>query len=148
MKKGILAAALTLTLFGGVTTFAVPLVHADLAPNGSGSGAQPNGSGSGVAFQLTNPLSTSSFCGLLQKVLNAAIQLGIPVAVVFIVYAGFLFIKARGNPGELEHAKKNMLYVVIGIGLFLGAWTLGLIIQATLNNLQQGSGNPSVSSCS
>jgi hypothetical protein len=51
---------------------------------------------------LCNPLGVSSFCGLVKVLLDAALVIGIPIAVLFIVYAGFKFVMAQGNPEELR----------------------------------------------
>ncbi len=66
---------------------------------------------------------------------------------LFLVYAGFLFIIARGNTEKLTTARHNLVWTIVGIGLFLGAWFLGQVIAATINSLQQGTGNPAINSC-
>ena len=100
-----------------------------------------------TSFTLVNPLGDITFCKLVKNILQAVLQIGIPVAVLFLVYAGFLFVVARGNPTGLEKAKKNLKYVLLGIAIFLGAWVIGQVIAATINSLSQGSGNPFITSC-
>ncbi len=96
-----------------------------------------------------NPLAQSTICGALKIFLTALLTLGIPVAVLFIVYAGFRFVWARGKPKELAAARTNLVYVLLGIGIFVGAWLLGQIIANTLNALATGAGqpNPQIGSC-
>jgi len=102
----------------------------------------------GGAPTVTNPLgSINSFCGLIKSVLGAVIQIGIPVAVLFIVFAGFKFVLARGNPSKLEEAKKNLLYTLIGIGIFLGAWLIAVVIANTVNSLGAGSSQSQIVAC-
>ncbi len=96
---------------------------------------------------INNPLAFNSICGLIKALLTAAIQIGIPIAVLFIVYAGFKFVLAQGNPEELKKARKNFVYTIIGIGIFLAAWLLASVIANTVNALQAGSGSSSVISC-
>lgn len=95
----------------------------------------------GGKFSVENPLkgSITSFCGLLEALLRAAIVLGLPVAVLFLIYTGFKFIIARGNEKELGDAKRSLLYTIVGIGIFLGAWTIAQIIKNTLKSLGVGS---------
>ncbi len=81
---------------------------------------------------LCNPLGVSSFCGLVKIILDAALVIGIPIAVLFIVYAGFKFVVAQGNPEELSAARKNMLYTVIGIAIFVGASLIAGVIVNTM----------------
>ena len=108
----------------------------------------PTFQGNGNSITLLNPLGEiSSLCILLQKVLGVLLGFGVPIAVLFLVYAGFLFVKARGNPKELIHARRNFRYVILGIMLFLGAWMLGQIVASTINTLGAGSGAPGVGSC-
>ena len=114
------------------------VVIAQTSNTGGGSPSSNTGGGSPTGnslstFQLTNPLDVSSFCGLVQKLLNAGLQLGVPVALLFLVYSGFLFVVARGNPTKLQHAKANFAYVLLGIAIYFGAWLLGQIVANTIN---------------
>lgn len=119
-----------------------------MAQSLSGDNTPPSMSGNNNFITLSNPLNgINSLCGLVQKLLQVILTIGLPVAVLFLVYAGFLFVKARGAPKELQKAKKNFSYVLLGILLFLGAWFLGKILQTTLNALSSGSGNPAIGSC-
>jgi hypothetical protein len=90
---------------------------------------------------VSNPLGVSSFCGLIKALLTGAIQIGIPIAVLFIVYAGFKFVLARGNAEKLKEARQNFLWTIIGIAIFLAAWLLANVIANTVNSL--GSTGPS-----
>ena len=74
-------------------------------------------------------------CGLVKGLLDAVMIIGIPIAVLFIVWAGFKFVLAQGNPGELTEARSNFLHVIIGIGIFVGASLIASIIVNTLGAL-------------
>ena len=112
--------------------------------SGTSGGNNPGLSGGNTLFTLQNPLNFETFCGLLKGLFNALLIVGVPVAMFFIAYAGFLFVTARGNPDKLRIAKLNALYVTIGIGVFLGAWFLAQIIAATIRALP---GGPTILSC-
>ncbi|MEI6864225.1 MAG: hypothetical protein WCK46_02575 [Candidatus Adlerbacteria bacterium] len=116
-------------------------------PNQGGTSA-PNQGGNSVT-RLTNPLAAETICGALKLFLTVLLTLAIPVAVLFIVYAGFLFIWARGDPKGLQKARANLFYVVLGVGIFVGAWLLGQVVANTLNALAQGAGspNPQIGQC-
>ncbi len=96
------------------------------------------------SYDIQNPLGVGSFCGLVKKLLQVAIQIGIPVAVLFIVYAGFKFVVAQGNPEKLAEARHNFLWTIIGIAIFLSAWLLATVIANTVNQL---GGNQNIISC-
>ncbi len=88
------------------------------------------------SFTLVNPLAHgSTLCELLNAVFNVTLTLGIPIAVVFLVIAGLKFVLALGNPTGLKNAKKNFMYTVLGIVLFVGAWFLAQVIARTLVQL-------------
>ncbi|HEY4511073.1 MAG TPA: TrbC/VirB2 family protein [Candidatus Paceibacterota bacterium] len=93
-------------------------------------GAEAQGSAT-----IQNPLNATSISGFLKDVFRAIVKIGLPIVVLFIVYSGFLFIKARGNSTELATAKRNFLYVVLGTTIFLGAWALAEMIALTLKGL-------------
>src|SRR5579862_732453 len=61
--------------------------------------------GSPCSYTVQNPLAANSFCGLVKNLLQAALAIGIPIAVLFIVYAGFKFVLAQGNPEKLKEAR-------------------------------------------
>ena len=85
--------------------------------------------------KLVNPLGNNvGFPELIKKVLDAVMIIGLPIAVLFIVYAGFMFVMARGNTTKLEEARRNFLYVIIGTAVFLGAWAISQIIANTLRS--------------
>jgi hypothetical protein len=123
-------------LFFGIFFLIIPLL------------VQAQGGGGSNSITLFSTLDgISSICQLLQKLLGVLLAFGVPIAVLFLVYAGFLFVKARGNPKELIRARTNFKYVILGIMLFLGAWMLGQIVASTVNTLGAGSGAPGVGSC-
>ncbi len=111
------------------------------SPSGSSAVAPPSGSSANSVTQLQNPLiNVGNFCDLLKQIFNDLLVLGIPVATLFIVLAGFQLVTARGNETQLTKAKNNLWYIVIGVALFLGAWTLAQIIANTLAQLGGGGG--------
>jgi hypothetical protein len=115
----------------------------DLPTGGTGVDSPTGGTGVDSSDRLVNPLGVDSICALIGVLLNAAIVIGIPIAVLFIVYAGFKFVLARGNPSQLTEARSNMLYTVIGIAIFVGASLIAKVIIATVEQL----GVTGVSSC-
>ncbi len=115
-------------------------VGGDRPPSGIGGDRGPSGASPGNSvFVFSNPLGdTTTVCALIKKLLQAALVIGIPIAVVFLVYAGFLFVWARGSVDGLTKAKKNLGYTLLGIAIFLGAWVLGQVIANTVNAIQPG----------
>lgn len=88
-------------------------------------------------IKLKNPLGdgTGSLLILLTKLLDVVRQVGIPVIAIFIVYSGFLFVKAQGNESKLSEAKQVLLYTVIGAAIVLGATVISAVINQTIGSL-------------
>lgn len=85
---------------------------------------------------LCNPLQFGSMQEFVEGFLKAVVYVGFPIAVLFVVYSGFLFVFAQGNTEMLGKAKKNFLWTIVGVGLFLGAWALAKLIGGTIDQLR------------
>lgn len=85
--------------------------------------------------KLESPFVYKTVSDFISAVLRAVVYLSMPVIALFIMYAGFKYILARGNPGAIDEAHKNFLYVIIGALLILGAWVLATLIGGTISQL-------------
>jgi len=94
----------------------------------------------GANTSLCNPLGYTSLTQFLQKLLQIVAEIGFPVIVLFLVYIGFLFIAAEGNPKKLASARSYLFWAVIGGLIVLGAQALSLAIQGTVDQLKAGTG--------
>lgn len=91
------------------------------------------GSGGGVSFP--NPIGKSTILELVNAILDVVVQVGTVIAVLFLVYAGFLFVLARGNEAMLDKAKMTFFWTIIGGVIILGAFVLSDIIRETAKGL-------------
>jgi len=82
---------------------------------------------------LNNPLdsSISTIPAFFIAVINILMIFAIPFIVLFIIYAGFLYVSARGNAETIKKAHAALLYALIGGLLILGSRTLLTIISNT-----------------
>jgi hypothetical protein len=83
----------------------------------------------GLDFALVNPLSVVSIEGLLAALLNIFIVLATPIVVIFIIYAGFLYVTAQGNAEQVKKATTALTYAIIGGVIIIGSVALGEIIK-------------------
>ncbi len=83
--------------------------------------------------EFGNPFggNDSTFYDVLVAILNSTIHILYPVLVLMVVYTGFLFIKAQGNPSELQKARQALLWTVIGGLIILGSVALAEIVKNT-----------------
>jgi hypothetical protein len=82
---------------------------------------------------LENPLKFGTITEFVKAILGAIMYLGLPIIALIVIMSGLQFIVARGNSSKIEEAKNNLMYVVIGMGIFLGAWALTGIVANTIS---------------
>ena len=107
-------------------------------PGDIGSGTSQN-----IAINFQNPLSIgeTTISGFIQAVLERiVIPIGAAASVFFIIYAGFMFVTARGSQDKLDKAKTAILNAVIGSLIILGSWAIAQVISGTVTQL----GGPSL----
>ena len=124
--------------FVSTTAFAQGVQGGSSGVQGGSSGVQGGSSGvsgSSGSRTIQNPLRVNSIAEFISALLRAVIAIGIPIAILFIVLAGFKFIAAQGSPDKLSEARTNFLYVVIGIAIFIGASALAELIMATIRQI-------------
>ena len=97
--------------------------------------------GANVAIdaKIANPLGTTgpqNIPDFIKKVIDIVLVIGIPILVLAIIYAGFLYVKAQGNSKELETAHKTLLFTVIGGALLLGAYVIANAIGKTVEDIK------------
>lgn len=94
-------------------------------------------------FDITidNPLQTESgeirtVEGLITIILEMLIIIMTPLAALAIMFAGFTYVTARGEPGKIKQAHTAITMAVIGTILILGAITLSSIIEGTIGQFR------------
>lgn len=87
--------------------------------------------------RLESPLNAniSTIPQFIEGFLRAIVIIALPLITVFIVYAGFKYIAARGNSSKISEAHENFKWVVIGAILILSAWILATLIGGTVSQL-------------
>lgn len=91
-----------------------------------------------IKSTITNPLQggVDTIPQFIEAVINIVLIVGIPILTLAIIYAGFMYVKAQGNPGELEVAHRTLLYTVIGGALLLGAFVIANAIKGTVDDIK------------
>ncbi len=106
--------------FGQITT-----------PPGNDGFTTPAGSENAVTVE--NPLVAGSIVELFETILDVLLIFAVPIIVFFIIYAGFLYVTARGNESTIKQAHMALLYALIGGLLILGARVLIEVISGTVD---------------
>lgn len=102
--------------------------------------------GPGSVTGIPNPLNgINSLYDLVQAIINnIVVPIGSVVIVLMIIFAGFQFVTAQGNPTKIEEAKKTFFFAVIGAAILLGSWAIAQIIKTTVEQVTGYLGNPYV----
>jgi len=94
-----------------------------------------NSAGTGSSGSRLNPLGYDSVWALLGKVMQLLIELGVAVAALAIVYAGFQYVMARGNSCEINKATETLKTSVLGLAILLAARIIVETIRTTITNV-------------
>jgi hypothetical protein len=85
-------------------------------------------SGVNEVIEFTNPIKASNIHVLITKILNFVVQFGTMIAIFFVIYAGFLFVVARGKPDEITKAKTTLVWTLVGAMVLIGAQALSNVV--------------------
>jgi len=79
--------------------------------------------------KLKNPLKVDTIEDLLIGILNIVMVIATPIIIFFIIYAGFMYVTAAGNPEKIKKATNALTYAIIGGVIIIGAIAIGEIIK-------------------
>lgn len=94
---------------------------------------------SSFPIKIPNPLkgNATDLKTLLNSIINnVIIPIGGVVVVIMIIYAGFLYVTARGAPDKIKTAHQAILWAVVGAAILLGASVVSKAIETTINQLK------------
>jgi hypothetical protein len=112
-----------------LSIFVLPvLIHAQ------GSGNNTNQ----ISIDIPNPAPAagSDLISLLYTLLDKVVMPIAAVAVVvWIIWAGFSYVTAQGNPAKIAEAHKRLMWSLIGAGILLGAAGISQVVKTTVDTL-------------
>lgn len=122
-----------------VTTVAPVFISAQSGPAPSPTeGPAPSSNIPRTNIEIQNPFKQNTIRGFIETVIkDILIPIGSVVAVLMIMYAGFLYVTGRGNPAQIQKAHQALLWAVIGAAILLGAWVISDAIQSTIDDLRK-----------
>jgi len=93
--------------------------------------------GTNITGNFDNPVKATAgtIPDFIAVILDIAVQIGTPIAVLAIIYSGFLFLVARGNPEGLGKAKQALLWSLVGAFVLFGAKVFAIAISGTVSQL-------------
>ena len=98
---------------------ALPLISLAQAPPCTGVICNPLGEGANIDV-------------LIDRIINFLLYLASPLAVVMIVYAGFLFMTGGDKPEQVKKAKQTLLWTVVGVVILILAKSVTVFVKSFL----------------
>jgi hypothetical protein len=77
---------------------------------------------------INNPIQSNTFGDAIIHFSSLVRQIATPIMIAFLVWAGFLFVTARGNEQQLTLAKKLFFWTFVGTAIFVGATALAEVV--------------------
>ena len=85
---------------------------------------------------IENPIEADNIQELFAAIIDILLVFAVPLIVFFIIYAGFMYVTARGNAEIIQKAHMALLYALIGGVLILGAKVLIDVISGTVDGFR------------
>lgn len=81
---------------------------------------------------ICNPLTTSKFTDVVDRILNIIFFVALAVAPVMIIVAGFKFLTGGGDPKNLTSAKQMLIWTGVGFGIILLSKGIVVILRGVI----------------
>lgn len=86
--------------------------------------------------KLCNPLGqTKTLDDFVVKITTAALKIGVPIAALFIMWAGFKYVTAAGDEKAVKDAHKIFLWTIVGTAILLAASLLATVLTGTITQV-------------
>ncbi len=103
-----------------------------------GNVTQPVGAGS--ATQMPNFSGITSVQDLFAKIVAFLMSFAILFAGVMIIWSGFLFVTAQGDPTKITKAKQNFIWTITGVAVVLASGAIVDYVSGLLGGTSTGTG--------
>lgn len=84
------------------------------------------------AVVIPNPLTTTDFQELINRLINLVYTVGLALAPISIIIAGILFMTAQGEPGKIQTAQNIIKWTFIGLIILICSKAIIELIKASI----------------
>lgn len=145
-KKIMIVVMLLVTIVSNTSTYALTAAEAAARKAASNnSTTNPSTSNTNTpSLPLFNPPLGNGTAGgsdlktIFLNVLDVAQTIMIMLTTLYLIFAGFMFVTAKGDPGKLKKARDALLWGLIGAALILCAEVLAYGIGDTVKEVFKG----------
>jgi len=87
---------------------------------------------------LTNPLNITCTSNetcistFVAGLMDFIVRIGTVIVILMLVFVGYKFVMAQGEPGKISEARQALLWTIVGALILLGAKAISLGILATV----------------
>lgn len=132
MKKSLfIIALLSLVVLSPIVAFGA--AGSATPPSGTGASGSATPPADKPVPTLENPLKVNSVECLVDLVITIALRVAAIIAVLALIWVGFKFVAAQGNPGKIQEAQQMLLAVVIGIAIVFGSKVIIDVVRGTIS---------------
>lgn len=111
----------------------------DGTPEGGGSIRTPSDPPKGPTITLINPLGPGTdLPTLVSKILAFVVRIGAIIVTFMLIFVGYKFVVARGEPGKISEARQNLMWTIVGALILLGAQAIAIAIEQTVRAISSG----------
>lgn len=89
----------------------------------------------GLCNPVGEALGGGPFTGIVQAILGVLMFIGLPLAGIALLWAGFRYVLSRGARDALTNAHFNLQWVIVGIGVFFGAWAFAILLDGVMKSI-------------
>jgi len=77
------------------------------------------GAGGWTGNEIPDPLGGRDFTDITNSIIDWLLIIGVPIAVIMIIYAGFLWMTSAGSEDKVTKARKTLTWALIGLGVLI-----------------------------
>lgn len=74
------------------------------------------------------------FNQLIEKIMNFMLIIAIPIAIVVIIYGGFLFMTSGGSEKRIADGKRAIFAAIVGLAIVFGSYIIITTVIRALSN--------------
>ena len=140
--KKFLAVFMLAGLFAGGALSSSVFAEPPKSAAGNASAGSSSSSGSGGSTGICPPGSKSpgaanngdDLISDTSKIINVVLGVLGVVAVAVVIYGGFLFLTAQGDPGKIKKGKDSITWGIIGLIIALLSWSIiNFVLSSTMS---------------
>lgn len=145
MRSLLIAVFVLLSLAPSALAATSPVESGNTSPVGNTPVVSPPAT-SGTNVTLINPLKGADcskgngdcLSAFLRSILAFVVRIGSIIVILMLVFVGYKFVTAQGEPGKISEARQMLLWTVVGALILLGAQAIATGIEATVQALSTG----------